>query len=423
MGRTARDNRDLPHPRPVQKVQLSEDHARRRLIAVVLLVLLGGAALAYALFQLLTPEPGWQAVEASASAGITCADEFVFLYELGSGGVAVQAESRAVTALYSQACRKAYQMFSTAESFEDVTSLRDLNLHPNETLTVDEALYRAFETVERYGDRTIYLGPVYARYSGVFSCRDDSQLVDFDPYASEEVRQEYEALAAYANDPQAIRVRLLGEGRVCLDVSEDYLAYARREGVTDFLDFGWLKNAFIADYLADVMGQNGYTHGSISSFDGFSRNLDSRGLGYALNLYDWLGDRPIQAAALEYRGPMSLVSLQSFPINAQDTQRFYRLKDGQVRTMYLDPEDGRCRSALDSMVCCSQTRGCAETALEAAPIFIAQAIREGPLRELGGRDIQYICCSNRIFRTNNPELALASLYELDGVKYTVEFDQ
>ena len=34
---------------------------------------------------------------------------------------------------------------------------------------------------ERSGNRALYLGPVYDRYSGLFSCEDDSLLADFDP--------------------------------------------------------------------------------------------------------------------------------------------------------------------------------------------------------------------------------------------------
>ena len=100
--------------------------------------------------------------------------------------------------MYTAACRKAYQLFHTLESFEGVVNLREINLHPNETLTVDEGLYRAFETVQRSGERTLYLGPVYARFENVFSCIDDAQLVEFDPQASEDVRREYEAMAGYA---------------------------------------------------------------------------------------------------------------------------------------------------------------------------------------------------------------------------------
>lgn len=418
MGRTARDNRDLPHPRPVQRIQLSEDNLGRRLIAAAVFLLIGGAALAYAFTQFLTPQTGWQAIEASTADGANCGGEFVFLYELGAGGGAVAAENRAVSALYTDACRKLFQLFHTVESFEGITNLRDISLHPNETLTVDGALYRAFEAVQHYGDRTVYLGPVYARYNGLFHCTDDAQLVDFDPYLSGAVREEYGAVAAFAQDPRSIDLRLLGDGKVCLYVSAEYLAYAQQEEIDCFLDFGWLQNAFIADEIARVMVENGYTHGSISSYDGFSRNLDGRGLTYALNVYDLVEGSAYPAAVMEYTGPMSIVSLRDYPINSQDGQRFYRLDSGEVRTAYLDPADGLCRSAAHDLICYSAEAGCADIALQAAPVFVAEVLDTQVLDRLAQHGVQSIWCRNWVVYGTEPGLTLTDLYEENSVSYT-----
>ena len=419
MSRTARDKRDLPHPKPVQKIQLSDDNVKGRLIAAVIALVIGAAALAYAFTQLMTPETGWQAIEADAGQGATCADELVFLYDLGSGDTSVTAENRAVTTLYTGTCRKLFQLFHTVESFEGMTNLRDINLHPNETLTVDGALYRAFETVQRCGDRTIYLGPVHARYDDLFYCTDDVQLVDFDPYLSDEVREEYGAYAAFAQDPQAIDLRLLGDNQICLYVSEEYLAYAQQAEIDRFLDFGWLQNAFVVDEIARVMMDNGYTHGSISSYDGFSRCLDSRELSYALDVYDFVDGHIYPAAKMEYTGPMSIVYLRDYPISSLDGQRSYRLQNGEVRTGYLDPADGLCKSAVHDLICYSETAGCAEIALKAAPIYVAKRLDTRALETLAEVAIQSIRCEDRVIRGTDPGLAITELYDDGGVRYTV----
>lgn len=417
MKRTARDNRDLPHPKPVQRIELDDAHTKGRVIAVVLLLVLGAAALARGFTQLLSPETGWQTIEAGTSEGANCGGDFVFLYELGTAGGAA-AENRAVSALYTDACRKLFQLFHTVESFEGVTNLRDINLHPNETLTVDEALYRAFETVQRYGDRTVYLGPVYARYGSLFYCGDDSQLVDFDPYLSDEVREEYAAVAAFASDPQSIDLRLLGDNQVCLYVSEEYLAYAREEEIERFLDFGWLNNAFIADEIARVMVDNGYTCGVISSVDGFVRNLDGREQSYYLNLYDLPEDQVILATVMEYQGPMSLAAMRNFPVNDLDDSRYYRLRDGRMCTMYLDPADGICKASMNSLMCYSKAQGCAELALKMAPVFISDHVEEGLLRELAGQDVWCIACQRNELYFTEPELKLTNLYDAGDLKYS-----
>lgn len=391
----------------------------RRLIAAAILLLIGGAGLAYAFTQLMTPESGWQAIEASTSQGPGCGDELVFLYDLGADGASPAAENRAISALYSDACRTLFQLFHTVESFEGVTNLRDLSLHPNETLTVDGMLYRALETVQRSGDRTIYLGPVYARYGDLFFCQDDVQLADFDPRLSEDVAREYETLAAWARDRSAIDLRLLGDNQVCLYVSEDYLAFARREGVERFLDFGWLKNAFVVDALAELMVENGFTHGAISSYDGFQRNLDSRETDYSLNVLDYVDGVTCPAAVLNYRGPRSMVCLRDYAMDDLDWQRIYRLKNGETRTAYLSPEDGLCRSAAHDLIAYSDQAGCGEIALGLAPVYVAEELEPEALDGLAREGIHSIYCRDRVIHATEPGASLTKLYEGNGVRYTL----
>lgn len=396
------------------------------MIAAGLFLLIGAGALAYGVLKLLTPDSGWQTVQAGASEGPTCGEEFVFLYELGAGELPAAAENKAVNLIYTDACRKAFQLFHTMEGFEGVVNLYEINQRPNEALEVDQALYDALAAVQAAGDRTIYLGPVYARYGDLFYCTDDSQLVDFDPFLSEEVREEYAAIAAYASDPQAIDVELLENSQIRLRVSEEYLAYAREEGIQRFLDFGWMKNAFVTDYLADCLMEAGFTHGSISSVDGFARCLDGREGTYSLELPDWWEDRLIQAGTLEYQGPMSLVSLRSFPSVAGDEQRYYRLKNGEIRTQYLDPKDGVCKLDTGSVTCCSRSHSCAELAMRIGRSRISDGFRidlEQELAQEGAVIVQCWSDEQHQFHTLGPlgdGVEITGLYENEsGVRYTV----
>ena len=417
MGRYARDKR--PHIKPVEKIQLSEDNTLRRLIAAVLFLLIGAGALVYAFLQLLTPEGGWQAIQTGTSDGPTCGDEFTLVYELGAGGQSAAAENRALTQLYTRACRTAFQAFHTVESFDGVTNLCDVNAQPNRELAVEPVLYAAFEAVEAAGDRTVYLGPVWNRYSDLFSCQDDAQLVNFDPWASEAVAEEYAAIAAYAADPAHINVELLGEGRICLRVSEEYLAFARQEGIGCFLDFGWMTNAFVADYLADTLAAAGFTRGVLSSYDGFARCLDGREGSFHLSLYGWEGGRPIEAGTMEYQGPMSVVSLRAFPVSEGDWGRFYLLRDGRLRTPYLDAADGRCRQSADSLVCWSAGHSCAKLALATAPVFVAEEFDPAPLEALAGEGVSALWCRDRAFGWAGLRPDIQNLYEGGDVRYSL----
>lgn len=396
----------------MEKIELSQEKTALRAVAAVVFLLIGVGALTYAVSQFFSTEPGWQTIQAGTSGGPTCGDDFVFLYEAGASGRSARKEGRDLNELYTQACRTAFQLFHTELSFEGVVNLKEINDRPNEALEADPVLYRAFEAVREAGDRNVYLGPVYARYGDLFNCGDDSQLADFDPRLSPEVAEEYAAVAAYAGDPASIDVELLGDNQIRLRVSEEYLAYARENGIQRFLDFGWMKNAFIADYLADTLTENGFTNGSVSSVDGFARCLDGREGRYGLNLMGLLEDgRAVQAGTMEYQGPMSLVSLRSFPAAEGDEARYYRLKNGEIRTLYLDPANGLCRGAADFLAVYAGDWSCARLAMEAAPVFIAEDLDREALEGLSSEGISAVACQGRIIWASGPPSAVSGLYE------------
>lgn len=414
MKRTARDNRER-RPKPVERIELNEEHTGRRLIAAGVLLVFGAAMLAYAFGQLLSPEEEWITVEGSSSAGASSAEEFSFLYRPGSGDRPYTADRKAVTVLYSQLCREAFQLFHNMEAFEGVTNIYTINRRPNEVLEVAPALYEAFAAVERSGSRALYLGPVYERYSNLFFCWDDSLLVDFDPRLSPEVAQEYREYAAFANDPQAVRLELLGENRIRLFISQEYLEYAEREGIENFIDFAWMRNAFIADYMAGELTAQGYTHGVLASYDGFIRCLDSSGEDYSLSIYDQKEGAAYTAAMMRYRGPKSIVCLRDYPINELDERRFYRLRSGEVRTPYVDIADGMCRNSVSGLTGYAGDKGCGEILLEMMPVYIADVLQEDALEALAEKGINFVYCENETIYASG-ETVFSQIYEGYQVK-------
>lgn len=388
---------------------------RPRMIAAGVLLVFGAAMLAYAISQFLSPDVDWMTVEAGSGQGGTCAGEFTFLYRPDSA-----AERRAVTQLYTGLCRTAYEQFNHLEPFEGVNNVYAINRHPNEALTVDRVLYDAFAQVVESGSRLLYLGPVYARYGNLFFCGDDSQLADFDPALSEEVAREYREIATFANDPEMIRLELLDGNQIRLVVAQEYLAYAERAEIEDFIDFDWTSNAFIADYLARELTAQGYTRGALTSYDGFIRNLDGSGRNYSLSLYDRREESIRAAAVLEYTGPMSAVILRDYPLGQLDALHYYELRSGEIRTPYLDPADGLNKNAVHNLVCYSGDSGCGEMALKIAPIYIADSLRVEALEHLAAEGIESIRFEDGMICPTDPGATLTHLYESDGVRYTLE---
>lgn len=417
MGRTARDKR--PNVRPVEKIELNDEHVGRRLALMLIFLLLGAGLLVYSFMQLFTPQSEWVTVEANSSAGPTCASEFVFLYRLGGGELSPTAENKAVTIAYTQLCRTAFEVFHNQMEIPGVNNLYAINRHPNQELTVDKALYNALAAVERSGNRSIYLGPVYDRYSSIFYCQDDSQLYDFDPQLNPAIAQEYAAYAAYAQDPLSVQVELLGENRICLRVSEEYLAFAQQEGVESFIDFAWMRNAFIADYLAEELTAQGFGKGAVTSFDGFVRNLEQGGVDYSLQLYDRQGQAVYDAAVMHYQGPMSIVSLRDYPMNAMDNTRFYELRTGEIRTPYADPADGLARNAVHNLTCYARDKGCGEVLLEMLPVYVSSSFHPEALAPLAAGGVYTLYFVDGVIHPTEAGVALTDLYEDEEVRYTI----
>ena len=411
----------MPRPRPVKRIELNEEHTTRRLVLAVAFLAAGVILLVYTVIRMLTPDAEWVNIEGNSGGETNCAAEFIFLYHLESTDLSGREEQRAVTALYTRLCENAFQVFHNQLEVEGVNNLRAINRRPNEVLAVDGALYEAFEVMERSGSRLLYLGPVYDRYAGVFYCEDDGQLADFDPRISEDVAREYLEYAAFANDPQAVRLELLGENRVRLSVSQAYLEYAEREGIESFIDFAWMRNAFIADYIAGELSAQGYDRGALTSYDGFARCMDGSGEAYSLYLYDRQGTNVYGAAELRYQGPMSIVSLRDYPINDLDAGRFYQTRSGEMRTPYVDPADGLCRSAAPNLVCYAGDKGCGEILLEMAPVYIADDFRKEALAALKAEGIESIYCEDGVICPSEKDAVLRQLYEDENVSYRVEY--
>ncbi len=401
--------------KPVEKIELSEEHKTVRLVLTILFALLAVAAITYGVMSLFTAQAGWQKIEA-ASKELNCAEDFTFYYRLGAGDASATAENKSLSAVYGQASEYAFQQFTNDLEYTNVHNVRYINLHPNEDLKVDELLYKAFSLVAESGDRSIYLAPVYEQYMNLFTATDDVLAQEFDPYCNLNAASTYQELANFAQNPDAVNLVLLDNSSIRLYVSEEFLAYAEKNGITSFIDFTWMKNAFIADYLADSLISAGYTRGCLTSVDGFIRNLDGSGETYAYNIAHRMGEYVYPAARMDYTGPVSLVCLKDYGFSSvHDRWRFYTYSNGDTRTLYLDTADGRCKNAIGSLVCYSEKQSCAELLLQMIPIYISDHFQPERLKPLTDEGVYTIYCQDWEIIYNDPDLTFAAVYsEEDG---------
>lgn len=410
MSKHARDRR--PHVKPVTKLELSETNIKFRWIAIAVLLSIAVVSIGYGFSLALQTEPGWQKVT-PLSQDINCSGDFVLMYEFDAEEANPTAEYKKLETAYQQLTVSAYRLFNPEA--EGTDNLYALNRNVNSAVAVAPELYRALEQIVASGSQHVFMAPVLELYAPVFLSATDAEAHLYDPAKDPERAALAQETASFCGDPQTISLELLGDNKACLKVSDAYLSYAREYGIEVFLDFGWMKNAFIADYMADALASQGFSKGYLASNDGFTRNLDSRGTEFTVNLFHREGNDIRMPANLVYNGPMSIVSLRDYPMFEQDKWNYYAYEDGSFTSVYLDPVDGMCRTSIDCITAYSREKDCAEIALRLAPVYIAEVFDAEALERLDQEGIESVRCSGRSLvctDETSPVLIVDETYDL-----------
>jgi hypothetical protein len=396
----------------VHKVELPEKNIKLRVILIAVFLLIGVIALTIFVSSILKKEAGWREIEVTdKTTGFS--QEFVMQYHLGVLDDAT-AEYRAITSLYTEYGNFFYALFDRYAGYENIVNVYQINRAPNTVLKVDPVLYDALGAMEASEARYLYLGPVYDEYVSLMQCENDAYAAARDPRRSEDARAYIEMLLSYCTDPAMISLELLGDNQICLHVADEYLALAQAYEFEALIDFGWLRNAFIIDAVADTLASSGFVLGNIASYDGFTRNLDTIGdEDYAYNYFDRYQNSICHAAVLTYRGDLAVVDLRTFALREQDLTRTYTYADGTAATLYIDPADGQYRHALHGLLAYSDTNSCAEIALTVAPMFIADALPDDAAATLQGKDIAMVTATDALITNSGDNLTLVpgTLYQ------------
>lgn len=363
----------MREPKPITRVEVSEKNRTLRIICAVVLLVISALAFTSGIMALLGKDTGWQEVQISSKEH-NCSDRFLLCYNFsGSGGEAAK-RNRLLEQTYEESCIKAYQLFTPDEGFAGVQNVYYVNHHVNEVISVDPVLYAAFQKLE--GTPWLYLGPAYAHYYNLLFNADDSMLEELDPAVSGEAADYVARIATFAADADAVKLELLGDNQVKLHVGEDFLAFAQQEEIENFIDFAYLTNAFIIDYLADALTAQGLTRGYLVSTDGYTRNLDSENV-FSFNIFDRVGRVVYPAGVMQYQGPISIVYLKDYSTAPSDLN--YRVSGDHIVHLFADPADGIYRTSIPNLVSYSYDSGCSDVVLKMLPSFIGEhfAVPEG----------------------------------------------
>lgn len=354
----------MREPKPITRVELSEKNQTLRLVAAILLLLIGVIGITVGIMSLLNKETGWQRVQITSQER-NCSENFILQYNFSGKGAEATAVNNQLQTAYGEACVKAYQLFTPDEAIDGINNVYYVNHNPNEIITVDPVLYEAFAKLQ--DAPWLYLGPVYAHYCNLILNTEESLVPDLDPLENAQAAAYVGKLAEFAADRNAVNLELLGNHQVKLSVSQAYLDFAADEEMENFLDFGYLTNAFIIDYLAQRLIDEGLTDGYLVSVDGFTRNLDSAHK-FSFNIFNRVDDIIYPAGVMNYQGPISIVFLKDYATAPSDA--FYRASGDHIVHLFADPEDGIYRTSRENLVSYSYELGCTDVLLQMLPSFV-----------------------------------------------------
>lgn len=398
------------------EVEVSEKHVGLRIAALIILVVIGIGCLAYALISVLTVEKGWTTIEVD-SGNMAINEELIFNYDIGRGEESPTNEWKKITSAYSEAANKAYRIFDLYQSYDDTVNMYTVNRSVGKELTVSSALYRAFELAQGYGNRYIYLAPIYSLYSDLCFSESDPEAAENDPYKNEDSAEYVGMIAGFAADPSAVDVKLLGNNKLMLAVSDEYKKVIEEWGIENVVDFSYLTNAFIVDYIADALMAKGYTKGNITSYDGYIRNMDSSGEIYAINIFDRVGTEVYTAATVKYSGATSIVSMRNYPLNSKESFYYYSYSSGEMAHRYTDIKTGKYVSSTDEMISYSHTKSCAEVAIQMSDVFIASEYDRAAVQSMCTDGVFSVWTEESTVFYNDKKLLVDDLFKSDERSY------
>ena len=371
MGKNAKDK--TPPVKPVIKAELSGKNKKWRIAAVILLLILGASLIAFSAVRLLGKGKGYTEIKAEDS---VFSEFFKLHYDIGASGAAASAEYRKVRDVYSKALDKYAKLFSSDTDYSGIVNIRYINLHPNEEISVDPALFEALKKLETMGDGQHYLGITLEIYGAVFSSSGDGYAAAQDPKRDAAMGDINRMACEFSRDRDAVNIEFLADNKIRLNVCEEYMTFASEYGFTNYIDLGIFTSAFIVDATAEALTEEGLTYGSISSYDGFSRNLDTRDIDYSFSFYSKYGDTVYPVCDVSYKGSISSYAPKTYPTGKIDALDFYLYSDGVSAHKFIDTESGEYKSSLPDLLLASRDESCFSLAIRAYNALVRDSFDE-----------------------------------------------
>ncbi len=371
MRKYAKDKR--PPLKPVVKAELAEGNKNLRIACVVIFIIVGVALISFSAVRFLGRDKGYTEIEAEGS---VFSDFFVLNYDIGASGALASGEYRKVREVYTAALDKYSKLFSSDTAYEGVKNIHYINTHSGEAIVVDGALYSALLEIEESTEGLHYLGIVLEIYDAVFSCDGDAYASEVDPMKDAEMRGITLEACQFLNSGDAIKLEFLGNNTLKLSVSQEYVDFASKYGLSRYIDLGVFTNAFVVDAISEALIKENLTFGAISSYDGYSRNLDNRDKEYLFTFMAKKGDTVYPVCEATYSGSIATYTAKTYPTSELDVLDFYLYSTGESAHRFIDKSVGEYKSDMPELLLASKAEDCASLAVRAYKALVRDTFNQ-----------------------------------------------
>ena len=300
------------------ELEVNDKHLPLRIIGFALAFIVAVSAFAVAVTSLGHKETGYYEITAPADDETPrYASGLSFLYYLEGSSSQIKRELTQLQTDYGSALKRSYMLLDAENRYEGLNNLASLNQSPGQALELDDRLFAVLQDAAARSARqegySLYAGPLYAEWNSILWAFEPR---DYDPLFNEEEAGRLQALAEAVNSPGAIQLTVTDEEKrmLRLDVAPDTLALLReKERETVILDLNLLHDAYLLRLTAEILAQQGYTRGYLSTDSGLTLSLSGHS-GGAYALYGLNGAGEILPAATAEAAPGSACSqLRAFP--------------------------------------------------------------------------------------------------------------
>lgn len=361
-------------PKPVEKIEINIKHVKLRFFIVIVLVLVVIGVGVYMLVSSLTETDGWKDIPVNSNLEhYNYGDEFYFQYNLGKSGKGATEEFKELQQVYSESIISTSKDLSSYDSYEDVHNVYYINSHINEDIVVSDYLFDALNKVLEKEPNFLYYGPIHSEYEKFLLTAKEATAKSFDPHYSLELSNYYTRVIEKINNGD-ISISLNQENKsVRLNVNEEYknliIENTTENTVPHYIDFGWLKEPLIMDYLYDKLTSLGFIYGYITTYRGCFMNL-YKNFNYQLNINNYIDNVSQRSARMTIINPMRGIQFRNFSVyDSYDLYHLFTYKDGVSRTDYINYSDGLDYASIDSLTCYSYNLSLTEIALAGVKVY------------------------------------------------------